>query len=91
MVIPQPKISMNHFLYPIWKLLSRPVVCAHFQGLEANNFSQLVESIKATVRTNLRRDIVRTGVCVHTAVCVHTSVRSTVELSGTKLGMLPLT
>ena len=71
MVIPQPKISMNHFLYLIWKLLSRPVVCAHFQGLEANNFSQLAESIKATVRTNLRRDIVRTG-GVYTQLCVYT-------------------
>jgi hypothetical protein len=89
MVIPQPKISMNLFLYLIWKLLSRPVVCAHFQGLEANNFSQLAESIKATVRTNIRKDVVRTGVCVHIAVCVHTSVRYTVELSKTKLGTLP--
>jgi hypothetical protein len=65
-------------LYFIWKLLSRPVVCANFQGLEANKLSQLAESIKATVRTNLRGDMVCTGVCVHTAVCVHISVRPTV-------------
>ena len=32
------KISMNLNLYIILRLLSRPVVCANFQGLEANTF-----------------------------------------------------
>ena len=30
-------------------LLSRPVVCTNFQGLEKNTFFQLAESFKATV------------------------------------------
>jgi hypothetical protein len=38
MAISQSKISMNFVLYLILKLLSRPVVCANFQGLEANTF-----------------------------------------------------
>ena len=40
---------MNLVLYIILRLLSRPVVCADFQGLEANTFFQLAESIKDTV------------------------------------------
>ena len=40
---------MNLVLKLILKLLSRPVVCANFQGLEKNTFFQLAESIKATV------------------------------------------
>ena len=43
-------ISMNLVLQLILKLLSRPVVCFNFQGLEANTFFQLSESIKATVQ-----------------------------------------
>jgi hypothetical protein len=50
MAIPQSKkISMNLVLLIILKLLSRPVVCANFQGLEANTFFQLEESFKETV------------------------------------------
>ena len=49
MAIPSQKIILNLVLYIILKLLSRPVVCANFQGLEANTFFQLEESIKATV------------------------------------------
>jgi hypothetical protein len=40
---------MHLVLYIILKLLSRPVVCANFQGLEENTCFQLAESIKATV------------------------------------------
>jgi hypothetical protein len=63
MAIPQSKISMNLVLQPILKLLSRPVVCANFQGLEANTFFNLAELIKATV------DLMPLMHCV-TLVCV---------------------
>jgi hypothetical protein len=40
---------MNLILKLILKLLSRPVVCANFQGVEANIVFQIAESVKATV------------------------------------------
>ena len=43
------KFSMNLVLYPILKLLSRPVVCTNFKGLDTNTFFLLVRSIKVTV------------------------------------------
>jgi hypothetical protein len=48
------KFSMNLVLYIILKLLSRPGVYANFQGLEANTFSRLAESVKETVHTHVR-------------------------------------
>ena len=43
---------MNLVLWLIVKLLHRPVVCANFQGLDANTFPQLAESVKAIVELN---------------------------------------
>ena len=46
------KISMTIVLNIVLKLLSRPVVCANFQGLEENIFRPAIaESVKATVHT----------------------------------------
>ena len=50
MAIPQSKNSMKLVLYMILKLLSRPVVCANFQGLQTNTIFQLVELLKATIK-----------------------------------------
>ena len=43
---------MNLVLWLIVKLLHRPVVCANFQGLDANTFPQLAEFVKAIVELN---------------------------------------
>jgi hypothetical protein len=40
---------MDLVLYAILRLLSRPVVCTNFQGLETNTFFLLARSIKDTL------------------------------------------
>ena len=42
-------VCINHIICIIFRLFSRPVVCANFQGLKENIVFQLAESIKATV------------------------------------------
>ena len=54
---------MNPVILIILKLLSRPVVCANFQGLEANTFYLLAESVKDTVCSNKLQ-----SVCTHSRI-----------------------
>jgi hypothetical protein len=61
---------MNIVLYIILKLLSRPVVCANFQGLDANTFPKLAESIKATVLVNTAFFHMDARTLVHEKPCI---------------------